>query len=225
MVKLQYLTDVCTGDCTMTATFDLGPGRVRRDLTIAIDGAWAHVAWNGGAGLRLKRFHLDHGDAGVTVDPRPTQTVVAAPEAQFPHLAAYGRDIALAYGYRGDTRVRISDDRGRTFSGPRIIYEAPCTDCEAGSIPLSIDLFSPFILVEVLAGSPGSGGSIGFLSDDGFATWSETSQRDGARRVGALTHVGATRLIVEAWDNNLRTFPGDPGPANQRIRFRAGSMP
>jgi hypothetical protein len=226
MLRINHLTDV-PGKGPTEVELDLGPARLRHSLSLAMTERMVYVAFKPDSRMVLRRFAIAYdpfGD-GLTATPRPTTTILDSSAAFRPLIAADGRDVALAYGFRGDTRARMSTDKGNTFGAAEILYEAPCTDCEAGSNPLSIDLLDSYVVVEAVAGDPASVGSIGFLSDDGGATWSETSTPANALQVGALLYDDSDVVVAEAWDNSALVDPMDPPPARGRLRFHRGVLP
>ena len=214
-------TGVCTGKCITQEEFDLGPARIRHGLSIALTNSMAWVTWKPDSRIVVQRIALAW-DGSMTATPRPLVTVLTSAGASRPIIAADGHDVALAYDYRGDTRVRYSTDRGQTFGAAVIVIEAPCTDCEAGSRPLSIDMLDSYVVVETLAGGPGGFATVTLVTDDGFGTWSERTGPDDALQIGALFRDGSATKLAEARYN---TFLANPQPTQQRVRYRTGLLP
>jgi hypothetical protein len=222
-LRLSLLSKHCEEPCVGSYVLDLGPGQLRRGLTIAMSsrptsggdpGTDVHVGWVQGNELRYKRITVHPTDATI----RPTTTLASGPSVHLPFLSTDERRVVLAYLKAGGTHARISEDRGRTFGPRRGVWPAPCRDCEAGSFPTGVDAAAGRILVETFGGENTDFRSVAFLSSDGGATWSEISTHATGRKVGAVVDMGPVVGVAEAWDSSLR----NPAPAQHRLRYHFG---
>jgi hypothetical protein len=219
-VKLRIeheVVDVCEDPCITVRRFDLGPGTPRNGLSLAATRNGFAVAWTHGSAMRYKRYRA-HNDFALTTSAFPTRTLTSANGGSLPELASAGDRVVLAYADAGDTRLLVSGNLGGTFGSPTVVVNAPCTACEAGSVPMSADVLGPWILVEALLFGPAGDRSRGYLSDDGGDSWSRTPLHDGAAMVGGLFRPDGLLSIAEAWDDSRR----DPAPARERLRLHVG---
>jgi hypothetical protein len=215
---VQFFTDAdsCPDGCRFAVAGDLGPGSPKDGLSISTWRRGFIVAWKQGARLLVRRLVVGFNHTvGLVVKPQAPLTVLNTAAARFPLLAGERGTVALAYHWRGEVRVRVSDDAGRSFGPARVLRKAPCANCGIVPRPLSLDLDGDRVLVEALTGigSPPVRGTIGFVSTDVGRTWSVTSRHRNAAKVGALSG----SRVAEAWDGRYLN--------GRSLRFHAGPLP
>ena len=204
----------CSGPCQPVFHYNLGAAPTFGRAAIAATDVGFVVSWPG-PGIYVQRFVLS--SSGVSVKP----LITVGQESGPPTIAADGMRVVLAYSRRGQTHMRISDDRGRTF-GPRIVVDNFCLSCEGFSSPDSVDVRDGRIMVEVGRGFgiPPAVEQNRFLTANDGASWTKTPVGEGGDAVGVLLD----DVLVEAWDTHH--YAGSTyGNVAQEIRFRAQNLP
>lgn len=204
------------------ATFDLGAVHndyfgLTYESSVSASTTTVHVAWMDGHNLRFKRIDVGPGtDPAFTARSTKTITTFVTDSAGAPLLATDGDRVVLAYQYRAQVRVRVSNTNGISFSAFTTVVDLG-SEPSAQAGPYSLDAFGGDILLEAYRGGGDSIESVGFLSHDGGATWPTTSISFGWQ-VGALSGTVANPVVAEAWDTY---FPHEE-PAHHKIRFHTG---
>jgi hypothetical protein len=218
-LSLQIWTISGNGRLTRAHAFDLGATDKTIDSSVAATSASAYVTWMDGRDVRLKTIDLGPGPVPSAM-PRPTTTVTYfdRDDAGSPMLAADGQRVVLAYYFKAQVRVRVSEDGAESFGDYSILKRIPApTDGYAD--PMSVDAFAGQILVEVASqGDSPVFESQGFLSSDGGATWPGTFSQRSGYQLGALFGSQASPKFAEAWDNAAR-YP----TSKHKIRFHTGT--
>jgi hypothetical protein len=218
-LSLQIWTISGNGRLTRAHAFDLGASSSLVNSTVAATNTTAHVAWMDGRDVRLKTIDLGPGtNSSATPHPTTTVTTFDRDDAGSPLLAADGSRVVLAYRFKAQVRVRISEDGAASFGDYSILKRIPAPTGGYAD-PMSVDAFAGQILVE--AASQGDSPvfqSQGFLSSDGGATWPGTFSQRSGYQVGALFGGQASPKFAEAWDNAARF----PTPARHKLRFHTG---
>jgi hypothetical protein len=207
--------EFCGTPCVPMYQFNLGAMPEFGRATVAATDRGFVVSWMG-PGIYVQRFVVS--STGVTAHP----AITVGTNSWYPQIASDGERVVLAYQRRGQTHMRISDNRGRTF-GSRIIVSKFCLDCPEGSSSAeSVDVRDGRIMVHVVQGGgiPPALDQYRFLTDNDGATWSKTATGEGGNAFGVLLN-GA---LAETWDNHV--YAGSIyGSQPQRIRFRAQTLP
>lgn len=220
-LRLAIMDGPCMNPCVPAFAADLGPAPEFGLASIAATDRGFVVAWKV-SGIAVQRVIVEDNGGTLNVELRPQTTLLAGTDAWNPVVDADGARVVLAYSRRGQTHMRISETRGRTF-GARIIVSSFCRDCpEGGSSPASVDARSGRILVEVAAhlGTPPAVEERGYLTEDEGQTWSMTPTHTGGAQMGVLLP-GA---LAEAWDKNVYSEP-IYGSVAQKLRFHTLALP
>jgi hypothetical protein len=220
-IGVRWLDEQCTDPCVSAFEADIGAAPDADGLSIAATDRGFIVAWKDGHALRVRRVIAGVDLGTLTASLRPSTKVLEGASVWLPLIAAQGRRVVLAYASNNDTRIRISEDRGRSFGGHITLWNSPADANEEGSAPSSVDVRSGRILVELgfSAGVPGFPNAHGYLSSDDGTTWTETPEHGGSHQVGAMLADG----VAQAWDNAaVAGFFDDIPP---KIRFHTGPLP
>jgi hypothetical protein len=207
--------ELCGNPCVPMFQHNLGASPEFGRASVAATDRGFVIAWMG-PGIWVRHFVVT--PSGVTVK----RLVSVGQDSWYPQVASDGSRVVIAYGRRGQTHMRISEDRGKTF-GPRIVVSRFCLECpEGGSSPDSIDVHDGRIMVHV-----GQGGGIPtaidmfrFLTGNDGRSWSKTSAGHGGNSFGVLLD----DVLAEAWDNHV--YAGSIyGSQPQEIWFRTAALP
>jgi hypothetical protein len=218
-LSLQIWAISGNGRLTQAHAFDLGATNKIVDASVAATNTSAHVAWMDGRNVRLKTIDLGPGAVPSAVaHPTTTVTTFDRDNAGRPMLAADGSRVILAYYFKAQVRVRISEDRADSFGDYAILKRLPA-HTEGYVYPTSIDASAGRILVETVSGCCAGIESQGFRSSDHGATWHGTFSQESGYQDGALIGSQASPKFAEAWDN-AGLFPD---PAKHKIRFHTGT--
>lgn len=220
-LRLAIMDGPCMSPCVPAFAADLGPAPEFGLASIAATDRGFVVAWKA-SGIAVQRVIVEDDGDTLSVELRPPTTLMAGKDAWNPAIDGDGARVVLAYSRRGQTHMRISETRGRTF-GSRIIVSEFCRDClEGGSSPLSVDARSGRILVEVGAGAgtPTAVEERGYLTDDAGQTWTKTPIHTGGTQMGVLL----PGSLAEAWDKNVYADPVY-GSVAQKLRFHTLALP
>jgi len=219
MLRTWVLTDACADSCDLDYEVDLGRAAPGRGVSVAIGSKRIYVSWMRDTALRFRSFTLPTGSVDPT--PNPAVTLADSPAVRQPYLAAQGRRAVLAHQSGGDTVLRSSRDHGATFDGPFAVWQAPCTDCEAGSRPTGADMSGSHTLVEAFGGTfPDDTAAESRVVDAAdYRVWRTVTSRDDARQVGALVVRQEGVAILEAWDDGFRDV------TRHRLRYQETSLP
>ncbi|MEA2621306.1 MAG: hypothetical protein QOH61_216 [Chloroflexota bacterium] len=214
-VKLQVRT-ITSGNLSPATTFDLGTTNRPDELSVAATNHDIQVTWMKGRKLQLKRFDVGPG-ADPEVTPLPTQTVTTfvTDQAGSPLVAADASRVVLAYKYREDARVRVSENGGASFGTFHTLVDNTTGDVFIAR-PYSLDAFGGRIAANAESAGGDSALTQLFVSQDGVA-WSKASQSPGWQ-AAALFGTAASPRIGEAWDNYFHY----PRPDHGKIRFHEG---
>jgi hypothetical protein len=218
-LDLRIWTISGNGRLAQAGTFDLGAADTEEAPSVTATNATVYVAWMNGRALRLKTVDIGPG-ADLSVTPHSTKTITTFVTrlAGRPSVAADGSRVVLAYRYKGEARVRISDDRAQSFRPFTVLVHMP-PNTEGFAIPLSVDAFAGRILVEVDSGCCAGVASKGFLSSDGGSTWPPTPTHKNGEQLGALFGTQVQPRFAEAWDDS-GPFPTQ---LHQKVRFHTGA--
>jgi hypothetical protein len=223
-LMLAIMDGHCTEPCTPAFTTMISPFGDEPSQVAAVSDGFV-VTWPDGSlasGLRVQHFTVTGSGGSIVVTPDPVVTLMPGKQISRPVIDGDGSRVVVAYGKRGQTHMRISDDGGQTF-GPRIIVSHFSTNtCCAGSQPLSVDARNGRILVEVGRGlgDPPAISAVGRLTSNDGGQWTSTRKHGGATQIGVLI----PGFSAEAWDSHHYASP-IYGDVPQEIAFRKKSLP
>lgn len=217
--RIAILESPCPAPCTPEFQAEIGAAPESGRATIAATDR-GFVVSRAIDQIVVNRYVVSGQDETFTVTPKPP--TMFTENASSPQIGADGSRVVVAYRRDGQTHMRISMDRGKTF-GPRVVVSKFCKDCpEGSSSPLSVDVAGQWILVEVLraAGIPPGIDERGFLTKNGGADWTKTPLHFGGYQYGVLLD----GELAEAWDKHLYADP-IYGDVQQEIRFHTLALP
>jgi hypothetical protein len=200
-------------------TFDLGQKRLHESPYIAATTSAIYAIWMKDNGdMRFEHFSVA---SDGTVIAHPMATLLHATSAQNPIVAAFGSRVVIGYNEGGKARVKVSTNWGASFGADTVLAPEAGGEPQAGME--SVDVKSRGrILIEVAEGSCitcyGIDFSVGFLSTDGGATWTNTSSHLQSNQVGAFFGAGDALMIAEAWDQS------QTGASREKIQFHVGTI-
>lgn len=207
--------EYCGNPCVPMFQYNLGAAPEFGRATVAATDRGFVVSWMG-PGIYVQHFVVT--SSGISVKP----LITVGQDSWYPQIAADGARVVIAYSRRGQTHMRISENRGKTF-GPRIIVSGYCLECSEGSSSAeSVDVRDGRIMVHVVRGGgiPTALEQVRFLTSNDGNKWARTATGQGGNAFGVLLD-GA---LAEAWDNHV--YAGSIyGSQPQEIRFRGESLP
>ncbi len=218
-LRLAIFEGPCANACVPASDQDLGTAPEFELATIAATDRGFVVARQAN-GILVHRFIVTDDGGGLDVSRKPA--IEIGQEGWFPQVAADGTRVVVAYQRLGQTHLRISDNRGKSF-GPRIIVSRFCRNCfEGSSSPTSVDVRGSWILVEVVRGMgvPPAIEMQGFFSINTGQSWTKLDTHTGGHQHGVLVD----GEVAEAWDKHLYADPVY-GDVPQELRFRAYRPP
>ncbi len=226
LVAVTYMSDelarlaifdgeFCGNPCVPMFQYNLGAAPYFGRATVAATDRGFVVSWMG-PGIYVQRFVVT--SSGISAKA----LITVGQDSWYPQIASDGTRVVIAYHRRGQTHMRISENRGGTF-GPRIIVSKFCLECpEGSSSPESVDVRDGRIMVHVVRGGgiPTALEQVRFLTSNDGNKWTKTAAGQGGSAFGVLLD-GA---LAEAWDNHV--YAGSIyGSQPQEIRFRGQSLP